>query len=55
MVPLIGTSGISVNNILRITGSSIWMSKDGTLLSSSTSIYKDYDNPITCKYWYIDM
>lgn len=55
IAPLIGTSGISVNDILQITGSSIWMSKDGTLLSSSASIYKDSNNPITCKYWYIDM
>ena len=53
IVTLIGPSGISVNDILQITGSIIWMSKDGTLLSAS--IYKNSNNPITCKYWYIDV
>lgn len=51
-IPLIMTSGYIDDGIFIITGSEIYMWNGG---SSSDSIYKDYDNPITCKYWYIDM
>ena len=45
-------SGWIDEDIFKITGSEIYMWNG---LSSSDGIYKDYDNPITCKYWYIDM
>lgn len=44
-------SGWIDEGIFKITGSKIYMWNG----LSSDGIYKDYDNPITCKYWYIDM
>ena len=51
-IPLIMVSGFIEYDIFNITGSEIYMWNGA---SSSNGIYKDYDNPITCKYWYIDM
>lgn len=53
-IPLIGASGFFYNDIFETTGSSIWMTSTGSL-SSQNCVYEDYDNPITCKYWYFDM
>ena len=45
-------SGWINEGIFEITGSEIYMWNG---LSLSDSIYKDYDNPIICKYWYINI
>ena len=55
IAPLISTFMLNVNGQNKIEGSTIWMTKNGSLSTTNNNIYKDSNNPITCKYWYISM